>query len=70
MKRREYLEVDFNADGLPPTWGDSTRRSGSLSKGDFSDRISNELGAQGWELAGVAANTSGSYRLFFKRPRV
>jgi hypothetical protein len=65
----EYLEVEVDVTSYARGWSDSRGRDGELSRGAFSAAVCNEVGAQGWELTGVAAGHPGIYRLFFKRPR-
>jgi hypothetical protein len=70
MPRWEYLEVQLSEG----EWIDSHGRAGELE--EFGERwtgythaggLLNELGAEGWELAGVWG-TGSSASLYFKRP--
>jgi hypothetical protein len=67
MQRWEYLTVEIRYNG----WSDSLGRRGSLPVDSFqTGPLLNDLGEQGWELAGVAdRNGHGVLRLFLKRPR-
>ena len=70
-RRWEYLEVDVHVE----TWSDSTGRSGRLPIAEAGPGqipsvlgVLNELGGQGWELAGVSNSQSPLiYRLLLKR---
>ena len=72
MQKWEYLEVCV----APGGWVDSMGRSGELAwqasqHASFASAAAllNELGQQGWEVAGVAANApQGYFTLLFKRP--
>ena len=61
----EYLEMYVNGE----RWQDNEGREGKLSSGNYATARLNELGAEGWELAGVASAHPGEYTVFFKRPR-
>ena len=71
IRRWEYLEVDVHVE----TWSDSTGRSGRLpidaaTPGTLPSvlRVLNELGSEGWELAGVCGTQSPMiYRMLLKR---
>jgi len=65
MQEWEYLEVWV--DGR--RWEDSEGREGDLNSRGYATARLNELGAQGWELAGVASANAGEYTLFLKRPQ-
>jgi hypothetical protein len=71
VRRWEYLQVDVHVE----TWTDSVGRSGRVAISEAEPGqvpsvlgLLNELGSQGWELAGVS-NTQSSliYRMLFKR---
>jgi hypothetical protein len=70
-RRWEYLEVDVHVE----TWSDNTGRSGRLPIAEAGPGqipsvvgVLNELGGQGWELAGVSNTQSPLiYRLLLKR---
>ena len=70
-RRWEYLEVDVHVE----TWSDSTGRSGRLPIAEAGPGqipsvvgVLNELGGEGWELAGVSNSQSPLiYRLLLKR---
>ena len=70
-RRWEYLEVDVHVE----TWSDSTGRSGRLPIAEAGPgqlpsvmAVLNELGHQGWELAGVSNTQSPLiYRMLLKR---
>ena len=76
MDRWDYLEVLVG----DRAWVDSNGRWGELALLDVGHgrwksfewesvaELLNELGGDGWELAGVA-NGQNNHRLFFKRPR-
>ena len=67
MQQWEYfwVEVDETLRG----WSDSKGDTGEFPN-TSSQALLTELGAQGWELAGVASGQSpNQYRLFFKRPK-
>ena len=77
MQRWEYLEVQVHAQ----RWLDSLGRRGELPRESvFEDgspylyssaALLNELGEQGWELAGVAGSTGVDYhKLLLERPRI
>ncbi len=71
MRRWEYLELDVHVEH----WSGSDGRSGRLPAVQVgAGRLAsvapllNELGAEGWELAGVAGSQSPLiFRLFLKR---
>ena len=71
LRRWEYLEVDVHVE----TWSDSTGRSGRLPIAEAGPGqlpsvmgVLNELGHQGWELAGVSNTQSPLiYRMILKR---
>ena len=71
VRRWEYLEVDIHVE----TWSDSTGRSGRLpiekaGPGQVPSLLPllNQLGQEGWELAGVSNTQSPLiYRLILKR---
>ncbi len=71
IRRWEYLEVDVHVE----TWSDSAGRSGRLpiaqaGPGQIPSALPvlNQLGQEGWELAGVGNTQSPLiYRLIFKR---
>lgn len=76
MQRWEYLEVQVHQEH----WIDSLGRRGKLpseraygaSYGEtyFSGGLLNELGEQGWELAGVPSSMDQrDHKLLLKRPR-
>ena len=70
-RRWEYLEVDVHVE----TWSDNTGRSGRLPIAEAGPGqipsvvgVLNELGGEGWELAGVSNSQSPLiYRLLLKR---
>ncbi len=70
-RRWEYLEVDVHVE----TWSDNTGRAGRLPIGEAGPGkipsvvgVLNELGGQGWELAGVSNSQSPMiYRMLLKR---
>ena len=70
-RRWEYLEVDVHVE----TWSDNTGRSGRLPIAEAGPGqipsvvgVLNELGSEGWELAGVSNSQSPLiYRLLLKR---
>ena len=73
MQEWEYLYVAISHE----YWGDSLGRGGRLPKVrpegwriDWTPpgSLSNELGAQGWEIAGVTGGER-DYTLIFKRPK-
>ncbi len=79
MQRWEYLEVQV----FRENWVDSLGRRGELPRESVieggsgypslysSAALLNELGEQGWELAGVAGGADvDSHKLLLKRPRV
>ena len=71
IKRWEYLEVDVHVE----SWSDSTGQSGRLpiaaaEPGKLPSvlPVLNELGSEGWELAGVCGTQSPMiYRMLLKR---
>lgn len=71
VRRWEYLEVDVHVE----TWSDSSGRSGRLPISEAGPgqiprtvAVLNELGDQGWELAGVSNSQSPLiYRMLLKR---
>ena len=71
LRRWEYLEVDVHVE----TWSDSSGRSGRLPIAEAGPGqipsvmgVLNELGHQGWELAGVCNTQSPLiYRMILKR---
>jgi hypothetical protein len=73
MQRWEYLTLFIESS----RWSDSLGRAGTVPLGKNMGvragdptALLNELGEQGWELAGVAGrDDNGVYRLFLKRPR-
>jgi hypothetical protein len=74
MPQWEYLDVYIIRD----TWADSAGREGQFPRlpqkgwGAYivPTPVSNELGAQGWELTGVVPGAGVDiYILLFKRPR-
>ncbi len=65
MQTWEYLEMYVDGE----RWEDNEEREGKLSSRNYATARLNELGAEGWELAGVASANPGEYTLFFKRPR-
>lgn len=70
MQRWEYMTISIRVLG----WKDSLGRSGELPElrsnvGDPAGLL-NELGEQGWELAGVDGGGTASFpTLYLKRPR-
>ena len=70
-RRWEYLEIDVHVE----TWSDKTGRSGRLPIAEAGPGqipsvlgVLNELGAEGWELAGVSNSQSPLiYRMILKR---
>jgi hypothetical protein len=66
MQSWEYLEATIDLD--KKSWKDSAGRARKVKKKSTVD-ILNELGGEGWELAGVAASGDDVSRLYFKRPR-
>lgn len=70
MQRWEYLTIGI----VQKNWADSLGRSGTLPglgklmSGNPTELL-NELGEQGWELAGVDYPDGYSRKLFLKRPR-
>ncbi len=67
MQQWEYFWV--NIDETLRGWSDSKGDTGSFPN-TSSQALLTDLGAQGWELAGVASGQSPyQYRLFFKRPK-
>ncbi len=68
MAKWEYLEVYVLPSGV---WTDNTGRTGAPTRlyngWVTSATLLNELGAEGWELAGVVPS-DGAYRLLLKRP--
>ena len=70
-RRWEYLEVDVHVE----TWSDSAGRSGRLPIAEAGPgqvpsvvQVLNELGGEGWELAGVSNTQSPLiYRMLLKR---
>ena len=67
MQVWEYLEATIDLD--KKSWKDSAGRARKVKKKATVD-ILNELGGEGWELAGVAALGDDVSRLYFKRPRM
>ena len=71
VRRWEYLEVDVHVE----TWSDSSGRSGRLPIAESGPGqmpsvvgVLNELGSEGWELAGVSNTQSPLiYRMLLKR---
>ena len=71
VRRWDYLEVDVHVE----TWSDSAGRTGRLpieqsGPGQLPSvlPVLNDLGSQGWELAGVSNSQSPLiYRIFLKR---
>jgi hypothetical protein len=67
VQQWEYLE--FKVDLEHRQWRGGVNNSEGKLAGANSQALLNELGAQGWELAGVGGDTDFVYRLFFKRPK-
>lgn len=70
MQQWEYLELIYL--GNEGAWLDSDGVTGKVARvrqtHTLADKL-DELGAQGWELAGVLSVDEAYYRLLFKRPR-
>jgi hypothetical protein len=68
LQQWEYLEV--RVDLHKRVWKADDGRRGKLKKGALG-RVLNQLGLEGWELAGTwPAEDGRAGRLIFKRPRV
>ncbi len=72
MQKWEYLEIRISG----PEWADSRGNTGRLEEVRLHSTkwrsiapYMNEIGSEGWELAGIAADESlNSYVMYFKRP--
>ena len=72
MQKWEYLEIRVSG----PEWADSQGRVGRLEEVKLRSTkwrsiapFMNELGEEGWELAGIGDDESlNSYVMYFKRP--